>query len=79
METIYLYREVARLFCKKSSPKHKYVIHRNHKKNDNGYKNLKWATLEEVSSHQQGSPQKNCLQKKTGKQNRWAETNGHTG
>lgn len=62
--TIYLHREVARLFCKKSSPKHKYVIHINHKKNDNGYKNLKWATLEEVSSHQQDSPQKIAYKKR---------------
>ena len=62
--TIYLHREVAKLFCKKASPKHKYVIHRNHKKNDNDYKNLKWATLDEVSEHQQSSPQKIAYKKK---------------
>ena len=56
--TIYLHREIARLFCKKGSPKSKFVIHRNHKKTDNNYKNLKWATQEEVSSHQQNSPEK---------------------
>ena len=56
--TIYIHREVAKLFCNKKSPKHKYVIHVNHKKNDNSSKNLKWATLEEVSKHQQSSPQK---------------------
>lgn len=56
--TIYIHREVAKQFCKKSSPKHKYVIHINHKKKDNSYKNLKWATLEEVSDHQQKSPDK---------------------
>jgi NUMOD4 motif len=56
--TIYLHREIAKLFCKKASPKQKYVIHLNHKKTDNGYKNLKWATMEEVSSHQQNSPEK---------------------
>lgn len=56
--TIYLHREIAKLFCKKPSPKHKYVIHINHKKEDNHYKNLKWSTLEEVGSHQQSSPQK---------------------
>jgi NUMOD4 motif/HNH endonuclease len=56
--TIYLHREIARLFCKKTSPKQKYVIHLNHKKTDNAYKNLKWATIEEVSSHQQNSPEK---------------------
>lgn len=62
--TIYLHREVAKLFCKKTSPKAKYVIHINHKKSDNSYKNLKWATLEEVSSHQQSSPQKIAYKKR---------------
>lgn len=56
--TIYIHREVARQFCKKNSPKHKFVIHINHKKKDNNYKNLKWATLDEVSEHQQKSPEK---------------------
>jgi hypothetical protein len=62
--TLYLHREVAKLFCKKSSPRHKYVIHNNHKKSDNVSKNLKWATLEEVSSHQQSSPQKMAYKKR---------------
>lgn len=56
--TIYIHREVARHFCKKISPKYKYVIHLNHKKQDNYFKNLKWATLETVSAHQQNSPEK---------------------
>ena len=54
--TIYIHREVAKHFCKKPSPKYKYVIHVNHKKKDNISKNLKWATLEIVSAHQQNSP-----------------------
>jgi hypothetical protein len=62
--TIYIHREVAKLFCKKKSPKHKFVIHNNHKKTDNSSKNLKWATLEEVSDHQQGSPQKIAYKKR---------------
>lgn len=62
--TIYLHREIARQFCKKPSPKYKYVIHVNHKKDDNSYKNLKWATLEEVGEHQQNSPQKIAYKKK---------------
>ena len=33
-------------------------------KNDNNYKNLKWATLEEVSSHQQKSPSKVAYKKR---------------
>ena len=62
--TIYIHREVAKQFCKKPSPKYKYVIHVNHKKKDNIYKNLKWATLETVSSHQQKSPQKIAYKKR---------------
>lgn len=62
--TIYLHREVAKLFCKKKSVKYKYVIHLNHKKDDNSSKNLQWATLEEMSSHQQNSPQKKAYKKR---------------
>jgi hypothetical protein len=62
--TIYLHREVAKLFCKKKSPKYKYVIHINHKKGDNNFTNLKWTTLEEMSSHQQNSPEKKAYKKR---------------
>ncbi len=62
--TIYIHREVARLFCKNPSPKHKYVIHVNHKKKDNHFKNLRWATLDTVSSHQQNSPEKIAYKKR---------------
>ena len=56
--TIYIHREVAKLFCAKKTARHKYVIHRNHKKTDNHFKNLHWATIDEVSTHQQASPEK---------------------
>ena len=56
--TLYIHREIARLFLSKPSPKFKYVIHKNHNKLDNSVKNLKWATLEEMIEHQQGSPAK---------------------
>ncbi len=62
--TIYIHREVAKLFCKKPSPKYKYVVHVNHKKKDNTAKNLKWATQEEVSTHQQKSPEKIAYKKR---------------
>ncbi|MFZ1369904.1 MAG: hypothetical protein WAR78_05965 [Ferruginibacter sp.] len=62
--TIYIHREVAKHFCKKPSPKYKYVIHVNHKKQDNNYKNLKWATLDIVSDHQQNSPEKIAYKKR---------------
>ncbi len=56
--TLYIHREMAKLFLKKSSPKHKYVIHANHNKLDNHVKNLRWATLEHMIKHQQDSPAK---------------------
>ena len=62
--TIYIHREVARLFCRRPSTRHKFVVHINHKKSDNQLKNLKWSTLEEVSSHQQNSPAKIAYKKK---------------
>jgi len=56
--TLYLHREVAKLFNDKPSSKQKFVIHLNHVKTDNRAKNLKWATQKEVNDHQQKSPQK---------------------
>lgn len=61
--TIYLHREVAKLFITKKTPKAKYVIHVNHIKTDNHYKNLKWCTPEEVADHQQYSPEKIAYKK----------------
>ena len=56
--TLYIHRELARLFLDKPSPRHKFVIHKNHNKLDNSVKNLKWATAEEMVVHQQKSPAK---------------------
>ena len=61
--TIYFHREVAKLFNKKNSPKEKFVIHLNHSKTDNNYKNLKWSTQKDVSVHQQKSPDKMAYKK----------------
>ena len=61
--TLYIHREIARLFCKKPSPKHQFVIHLNYNKTDNKSSNLKWATLSEVSHHQQKSPAKIAYKK----------------
>ena len=62
-ETLYIHRELARLFLPKPSAKHKYVIHVNHNKLDNSVKNLKWATLDEMIEHQQSSPAKIAYKK----------------
>ena len=61
--TIYIHREVAKLFGKKSSPKHRYVVHVNHDKLVNRSANLKWATQDEVAKHQQRSPAKIAYKK----------------
>ncbi|MCY7311059.1 MAG: NUMOD4 domain-containing protein [Bacteroidota bacterium] len=62
--TLYIHREMAHLFLKKPSPKHKYVIHRNHNKLDNNIKNLRWTTLKQMIDHQQGSPAKIAYKEK---------------
>ena len=56
--TLYLHREVAKLFIKKNSPKDKVVIHLNYDKTDNSIKNLKWVSQKEAIAHQQKSPDK---------------------
>jgi hypothetical protein len=61
--TLYIHRELAKLFLKRPSLKHKYVIHKNHNKLDNNIKNLAWATLEEMIAHQQKSPAKIAYKK----------------
>ena len=62
--TLYIHRELAKLFLPRPSAKHKYVIHKNHDKLDNSVKNLKWATLEEMIEHQQSSPAKIAYKEK---------------
>jgi hypothetical protein len=62
--TLYIHRELARLFLKRPSPRYKYVIHINHNKLDNSVKNLRWATVEEMIEHQQSSPAKIAYKKK---------------
>jgi hypothetical protein len=56
--TLYIHREMAKIFLKKTSPGHKYVIHVNHNKLDNHIKNLRWTTLDQMINHQQDSPAK---------------------
>lgn len=62
--TLYIHREMAKIFLDKPSPKHKYVIHQNHNKLDNSVRNLRWATLEKMISHQQESPAKRAYKEK---------------
>lgn len=62
--TLYIHRELARLFLKKPSSRHKFVIHKNHNKLDNAIKNLAWATLDDMIKHQQKSPAKLAYKKR---------------
>lgn len=61
--TLYIHREIARLFLPKPSTKARYVIHINHNKLDNSVKNLRWASLPEMIEHQQKSPAKIAYKK----------------
>jgi hypothetical protein len=56
--TLYLHREIARLFIKRNSSRQKYVTHINHDKTDNHVKNLRWATQAEMNDHQKKNPKK---------------------
>ncbi len=51
-----IHRLVAKFFLPKPQRKETIVIHSNYKKTDNHFYNLQWATPEEASAHQQGSP-----------------------
>jgi len=62
--TLYIHRELAKIFLKKPTLKHKYVIHINHNKLDNRVKNLRWTTLEQMIGHQQDSPAKIAYKEK---------------
>jgi hypothetical protein len=62
--TLYIHREMAKIFSAKNSPQHKYVIHLNHNKLDNRLRNLRWATLVQMISHQQNSPAKIAYKEK---------------
>ena len=62
--TLYIHRELAKLFLKRPSSRHRFVIHKNHNKLDNSIKNLSWATLEEMIDHQQFSPAKIAYKKR---------------
>lgn len=61
--TLYIHREMAKVFIKKNSAGQQYVIHRNHNKLDNDIKNLQWSTLDQMIAHQQKSPAKIAYKK----------------
>ncbi len=62
--TLYIHREMARIFMKRPSAQYKYVLHLNHNKLDNRTRNLQWATLDSMIAHQQESPAKKAYKEK---------------
>jgi hypothetical protein len=62
--TLYIHREIAKIFLHRPLSSYKYVIHRNHNKLDNNVKNLRWATLAQMINHQQDSPAKIAYKEK---------------
>lgn len=59
---------VAELFCTKPSESHHSVIHHDFNKSNNFYRNLKWATTNDVNEHSRKSPRyKEAVIKRKGK------------
>jgi hypothetical protein len=55
-QNYYLHRLVAEYFTKKPSPKHNFVIHLDHVKENNKADNLKWVTHEAQIDHALNDP-----------------------
>ena len=55
-KAIFLYKEVARAFLKKPSPRHNFIIHKDHDYLNDHVANLKWATHQEHRAHTSMSP-----------------------
>ncbi len=51
-----VHRLVAQYFCEKKNTTHKFVIHLDHKKENNYYRNLKWVTHGECIQHMKKDP-----------------------
>ncbi len=50
-QTFLVHRLVATYFLNKPTPQHRFVLHLNHKKEDNYVHNLKWATAQEKNNY----------------------------
>ncbi|MCD6180162.1 MAG: HNH endonuclease [Bacteroidales bacterium] len=51
-----IHRLVAEEFCEHKNDKQIFVIHLDHDKGNNYYKNLKWVTREEMTQHNKSNP-----------------------
>jgi hypothetical protein len=55
-QNYYIHRLVAEYFCKQTSAKHSFVIHSDHKKDNNKASNLKWVKHEDQITHAKKDP-----------------------
>jgi len=53
---LYIHRLVAEYFCVLKSSKHRFVLHKDHKKENNKALNLLWATQEQQIAHARKDP-----------------------
>jgi len=53
---VLVHRLVAKYFLAKPGAKQKFIIHLDYNKENNHYRNLKWATQEEVTDHAKKNP-----------------------
>ena len=62
--TILVHRLVAKHFLPKPKAKQEFIIHLDHDYENNKYSNLKWATQEEVSAHNNKNPRVKAARKR---------------
>ena len=62
--TILVHRLVAKHFLPKPRAKQEFIIHLDHGYENNKYSNLKWATQEEVSAHNNKNPRVKAARKR---------------
>lgn len=55
-KTFYIHKLVGEYFLKKNSDAEKYVIHLDYNKQNNYYRNLQWASKQEMENHQNSNP-----------------------
>ncbi len=55
-KNFFIYKLVAELFIPKSSEEQRYVLHLDYQRKNDNFRNLKWATYEEMLAHRQKSP-----------------------
>lgn len=57
-QTHYIHKLVAENFVRKTNPRQKFVIHLDHNKSNNHYRNLRWATYAEIGKNISANPER---------------------